>query len=268
MMTPMMLQAVPVASASAGMLAFAPVFFLFFVFFAFVIVMIIFGAKQAKERREALHRWASQNGLTYRRDRRDIREEPMFGCLKQGSNRYGENHIEGTHQGWKIHAFDYHYETYSTDSKGNRQTHHHYFSAVILESPLPLDKLSIRRENFFDKIGEFFGADDIDFESAQFSKEFCVKAPNKRWAYDVIHQESMQFLMDFAGNHSIEFNGNRAIIWNGRLMDPAMYQQAFAILVGLIHRIPDYVVDQQKDNQIPPVPADAGGLPPLPESTG
>ena len=57
-------------------------------------------------------------------------------------------------------------ETYTT-TKNGRQTHHHYFSAIIVESPLPLKPLYLRPESFFDKMAQFMGFDDINFESAE-----------------------------------------------------------------------------------------------------
>jgi len=108
---------------------------------------------------------------------------PNFTCLQEGSNRYACNIMQGTDAGHGVCAFDYHYETYSTDSKGNRTTYHYNFSVVIISTGLPLKPLSIRRETFFDKVGAFLGCEDINFESAEFSRAFFVKSPDRRWAF-------------------------------------------------------------------------------------
>ena len=120
---------------------------------------------------------------------------PELKCLRRGSNRYAYNISSGQWGDVYATAFDYHYETHSTDSKGNRQTHHHHYSCLLLKPEHAMKPLLIRREGLFDKIKAGFGYDDIDFESAEFSKRFYVTAKDKRWAYDVIHTRAMEMLL-------------------------------------------------------------------------
>ena len=141
---------------------------------AVIVVIIFFGWYFAAKRRNELLAWATAHGLGFSpdRDSQMVYRCPTFNCLTQGDNRYAYNIITGRLANRELRAFDYHYETYSTDSKGRRQTHHHSFSAVVLSSAVPLKPLFIRPEGFFDKVTEFFGFDDIDFESAAFSRKF------------------------------------------------------------------------------------------------
>ena len=156
---------------------------IFFILFALIVIGgAILAHQAAKKRRAALLVWATENGLRFDlgRDPGLERRFPLHKCLREGSQRYAENVMEGDRDGRGICAFDYHYETYSTNSKGHRQTHHHWFSAVVVDSGLPLKSLSIRNETFLDKFTEFVGLDDIDFELTEFSNEFYVKAPDRR----------------------------------------------------------------------------------------
>jgi hypothetical protein len=168
-----------------------------------------------------------------------------FACLQQGSNRYAYNVLEGAYEERGICAFDYHYETYSTDSKGNRQTSHHYFSAAVLETGLPLKPLVIRPESFFDKVTEFFGFDDIDFESSEFSRKFFVKSPDRRWAFDVIHQATMEFLLA-APRFNLELAGPRVIVYRSSCFDPADFEHALQVASGIIDRLPGYLLREWK----------------------
>jgi hypothetical protein len=168
-----------------------------------------------------------------------------FNCLQQGSNRYAYNILEGPYRKHRICAFDYHYETYSTDSKGNRQTHNHYFSTAVLDTGLPLKPLLIRPEGFFDKISEFFGADDIDFESDEFSRKFFVKSPDRRWAFDVIHQATMEFLLA-APRFTIELGGPCVIVYRSAQFDPPEFEQALEVASGIIERLPNYLLREWK----------------------
>ena len=220
---------------------------LIFVVIAAVIVgLAIAGSIQAKKRREALAAWAGAHGMTFSADNEyglDSRF-PDFDCLCQGSDRYAYNRMRGSLQGRETLAFDYHYETYSTDSKGRRETNHHHLSAVIVSSAVPLKPLFIRPEGFLDRVGEFFGFDDINFESAEFSRRFYVKAPDRKWAYDVIHARTMEFLMA-SPSMSLRFGASHVIAYTGSTFDATGFQQALGVATGILDRLPDYVIQQQ-----------------------
>lgn len=215
-------------------------------FVGLLIALIVYAQVQARKRREAMAAWAGARGLSYSADKqRGVENSFGFACLHQGDNRYAHNVMQGKIDKYDVYAFDYHYETHSHDSKGRRQTHHHTFSAVIVRPDFPIKPLAIRRENFFDKVGEFVGIDDIDFELAQFSREFHVKSPDRKWAFDVLHQEAMEFLLS-APRYKIEFQDGAAIAWDGSDFKPEHFDAALALVTGLIDRIPKSVVRELK----------------------
>jgi hypothetical protein len=171
---------------------------LFFVLFAIVVVALgIYGALQARKRREELSLLAQRLGLRFStaHDRNIPLRFSFLNRLGQGSNRYAFNVLSGAFQGQEVLAFDYHYETYSRDSKGRRQTHHHYFSFFILILPVAFPELTITRETIFSKIAQAIGFGDINFESHEFSRTFCVRSRDKRFAYDVCHAQTMEYLL-------------------------------------------------------------------------
>jgi hypothetical protein len=210
-----------------------------FLAIALVVAIGIFGYLQAEKRRKALAEWAQNRGLRFSADRDSDMDGryPSFGCLHSGSDRYAYNISEGPLNGRQLTAFDYHYETYSTDSKGRRTTHHHYFSAVVLDTEYRLQPLSLRAESFFDRVAEFVGFDDIDFESAEFSKAFHVKAPDRKWAYDVIQQSTMEFLLE-SPRFALEMHGRSLIASRGSTFDIATFDAAVDLLEGILERIP------------------------------
>lgn len=212
---------------------------------ALFIVLAIFSSMQAAKRRKELMAWAGSKGLSFTETRDHSFDERFseFDCLKQGSDRYAFNRITGTLSGRRVLAFDYHYETTSHDSKGHTQTHNHYFSAVIVQCALPLKPLFIRPEGFFDKIGQFLGFDDIDFESAEFSKEFYVKAQDRRWAYDVIHARTMEFLLGMP-RFTIQFQDSNVIVHDGSTFDVGEFETALQVVEGILDGFPDYLVKQ------------------------
>jgi hypothetical protein len=169
----------------------------FIIIAALVIAGVIAASIAAKKRREAFAVLAQRLELTYSagKDYSLADRYEFLDKLAQGSDRYAYNILSGVYQHHSILAFDYHYETYSRDSKGNRQTHHHHFSFFILEMERAFPELTISREGVFSKVAQALGYDDIDFESHEFSRKFCVRSKDKKFAYDVCHPRMMEYLL-------------------------------------------------------------------------
>lgn len=221
---------------------------IFIAFAALVVVLIVFSSIAAAKRRKALDAWTASKGFTFStaHDSSFMDRYPEFRALRQGEGgQYAFNIMRGNDRGRSVTCFDYHYRTTSTDSKGKRKTNHHYFSAVILDAALPLKPLLIRPEGFFDKLTEFFGADDIDFESSEFSRRFFVKSPDKQWAFDVIHQETMEFLLA-SPRFTLQFAGRDVMVYAGGTFDVSKFERALGVGHGLLDRLPEYLLREMK----------------------
>jgi len=121
-----------------------------------IVISAIYGMIQARKRLEGLFELAQRLGLNFSAAE-DYALADRYNFLKQlaqGENRYARNVLSGNYQQYQVLAFDYHYETHSTDSKGRRQTEHHWFSFFILTLSAVFPDLTIRRENFLMKIAE------------------------------------------------------------------------------------------------------------------
>ena len=213
---------------------------------ALVIVGVIVKHQKSEGRKKELAGWAFSKGLNFNPARdAGIDNRYSFKCLQRGENRYGYNIVEGNIGSRSARAFDYHYETHNTDSKGNRHTQHHYFSAVVVEANLPLKPLFIRNERLFDKLTEFIGFDDIDFESAEFSKKFYVKSPDKKWAYDVLHQATMEFMLS-APRFDIEFGGRQVIALRNNTFKAVEFEEALNLVNGILDRLPESLLRELK----------------------
>ncbi len=170
-----------------------------FVFVAVVVLVIvaaIYSAIAQRRRREGLFMLAQRLGLDFRGGQ-DFGIPGRFGFLKQlaqGDDRYAVNVLSGNYRQNQILAFDYHYATYHTDKNG-RHKDDHWFSFFILSLPSAFPELTIRRESFFTRVAEVFGYQDIEFESAEFSKAFNVRSPDKKFAYDVCNAKMMEYLL-------------------------------------------------------------------------
>jgi hypothetical protein len=202
----------------------------------------IYGMIQARKRREGLFELAQRLGLDFSAAE-DYELADRYGFLKQlaqGENRYARNILSGTYQQNQVLAFDYHYETHTTDSKGHQQTQDHWFSFFILTLPMVFPDLTIRRENFLTKVAEVFGYQDIKFESAEFSKAFCVRSPDKKFAYDVCNAKMMEYLLANR-DLSVEIeNQVLALAFNTRL-SVEQIEADLQRLVEIRSRLPEYL---------------------------
>lgn len=217
------------------------VFFIIVVVALFV-VALIFGARAAKKRREELAALAARLGLSFRAEE-DYGLAGRFAfldALAHGSNRYAFNVLSGQYRNTEVLVFDYHYETHSTDNKGNRQTHHHYFSFFILLLPQNFPELRITKEGMLSRIAQVFGYDDIDFESAEFSRAFCVRSKDKKFAYDFCHAQMMEYLL---ANRDLSIEVERtalALAFASRL-SAAEIESNLQRLFEIRSRLPEYL---------------------------
>jgi hypothetical protein len=216
-----------------------------FIFILFVLLIIggaIYSVIAARKRREELTELAARLGLEFRPDN-NCELAGRFGFLDklaQGSNRYAFNVLSGDYRQNSVLVFDYHYETHSTDSKGHQQTHHHYFSCFILLLPVSFPELKITREGLLSKFAQALGYEDIDFESAEFSRTFCVRSKDRKFAYDVCHGQMMEYLLANR-DLSIEIEGQAlALAFDARL-SAAEIESNLQRLLEIRLRLPEYL---------------------------
>lgn len=167
-----------------------------------IIIGGIYGHKKEQERTTALTLLAIELGWQFdaAKDSNHRTRFRQFKIFQQGHSHYAHNTLCGEltidDQPWPIQMGDYHYKITSNSGK-NRSTRTYRLSYLIIKLPfLSVPELKIRKEGLMDRVAATMGWDDIDFESAEFSKKFYVTSSNKKFAYDVIDPRMMQFLLN------------------------------------------------------------------------
>ncbi|MGH7162211.1 MAG: hypothetical protein ACREID_01905 [Planctomycetota bacterium] len=198
----------------------------------------------AAKRRKELAQLASRIGFRYAAQ--DLfgvsaRYEGRFPTLQKGHERYAYNVLAGEHAKRPAFLFDHHHETYSTDSKGRRRTQHHHRSFVLLEHDTDLGRIEARPEGLFDKVAGFFGFDDIDFESEEFSRRYHVKAEERKLAYDVFHAEMIEFFLA-AKDLKLTTSGSAALLRRGEgRMSVAEIERTLGEGIDFLGLLPRYL---------------------------
>ncbi|GAB3644851.1 hypothetical protein [Glycomyces tarimensis] len=151
-----------------------------------VAAIAYFGYRARQKKIAAYRAWAAQYGYHY-----EPRDDSVVGLssmepFNTGRSRQGLDVFRGMYKNTHLLFFQY---NYTTGSGKNSTTHTNQVVAIGLPTARPL--LDISRENAFSKRFQ----KDIDFENQRFNDTFRVKAPNRRFAFDVIHARTMEWML-------------------------------------------------------------------------
>lgn len=210
---------------------------MFIIMIGVIATIAIFGHIAAVKRREAMMTMAFDLGLHFdqRKDRSLPRRYNFLNKLCAGRDRYAFNVISGNYQGQDVLAFDYHYKTGS-----GKDTHHHYLSFFVLHLPGSFPELTIGPEGFFSKIAQAVGYEDIDFESHEFSRKFCVRSRDKKFAYDVCNARMIEYLLAHP-DLTIEIELNSLAISFSHRLKPEQVESNLQRLIAIRSLMPDYL---------------------------
>ena len=206
-------------------------------FVALFIVIGVFGYISSMKRRQAMMALATRLGLNFYpgKDRDMARRYRFLDKLRAGRDRYAFNILTGGYQDNDVTVFDYHYKTGS-----GKDTHHHYLSFFLLKMPVIFPELVIVREGLLSKIGQALGYDDIDFESHEFSRKFCVRSKDKKFAYDVCNALMIEYLLS-NDDLSIEIENNILAISFNRRLSPERIEPNLNRLIAVRSLLPGYL---------------------------
>jgi len=170
--------------------------------------------------------------------------------LRRGDqDRFAFNIITGDYQGYRIQIFDYHYQTVARRSQrlqlsgsSDQGIKDHEFSAVLVETGLNLRELSIRPSNgTWRSIGDFFGNSGVQFELGAFNQEFFVDAADPRWAYNILPQSTLEYLLN-APRYEVDVGSKSLLAQRSKLLDPPQCLEALELMIGILKRIPQDVL--------------------------
>jgi len=223
-----------------------------FVVLAAIIAGSIAAYKAHQARIEAIAAIASRRGWSFsqHKDRSHDDRFWQFAIFRRGHSRASYNTLRGSLKVLGDDAFvqmgDYTYKITSGSGKSRSTTTYH-FSYLIVELPVhPVPDLLVRAENLFDKMAGVLGFNDINFESAEFSRRFFVKSPDKRFAYDLVTPRMMEFFLEgcaVPGLPAIDMENSRICISNGSsIWKPEQYEGAIAWTERFFDLWPEHLV--------------------------
>lgn len=224
--------------------------------FGLFAVIAIFGMwfawKQERERIAALGRLAARLGWRFSgedKDREFNERHEQFGCFQRGHSRYAHNQLGGALEALGVsveaEAGDYHYQITRQNGK-NSSTTTYRFSYLLVTLPFgsQLPSVALRTEGLWDKLAGAVGFEDIDFESAEFSRRYHVSGDDRRFVYDLIHPRMIDWMLDEAPPQFEIAGGALLIVSNGgdSRWEPAEFEAAIAWTRRFFSHWPDYLV--------------------------
>ena len=208
---------------------------------AAVAAAMVIGIIMWRKRRQALRQLASSLGFTY--SPRDMFHLPgrfdFLNLFNIGHSRRASNVIHGSREGADVFLFDYRYVTGS----GKNQTTHS-FCCCVIEVGMNFPYLWIRRERWYDKITSAIGFDDIDFESHEFSRKFYVKSESKKFAYEVINQQMMEYLLRVPQKPYIEMRHDAGLFYFKFRWKVDVYRYLYEFAFSFLEQVPDFVLEK------------------------
>jgi hypothetical protein len=229
---------------------------------ALVIVVAVLAWYFEKKRREELAAWAREHGFTFDPGKRSS-PGLAFSPFGQGHSRYSRYHMEKReeeavpgldHAGFDL--FEYHYAVTTHSGKSSSTTHYH-FTCALVDTGIDLGEMTIRREHLGDKLVQAIGFDDIDFEDAEFSKRFMVKARDRKRAYAFVDRRVMDFLLENP-RWRIETIGADLFVFMSGKPTAARMDQIYGFASGLLRCLPRTLVNEERQRRGLPPTMDAG----------
>lgn len=228
----------------------AGIFLLFGLGAALVVFFAWLSWKQERERTDALGGLARRLKWTFSGEEKDgdfdSRYE-QFGCFQHGHSRYAHNQMRGTMEvlGREVQAQagDFHYKITRSNGKSSSTTTYR-FSYFLVKLPFGsgLPSLALRSEGILDKIAGAIGFDDIDFESAEFSRLYHVSSSNRKFAYDVIHPRMIDWMLNAAPPAFELSQGVLLVVSGGERWGTDEFEGALGWTETFLSKWPDYLV--------------------------
>jgi hypothetical protein len=217
-------------------------------------------AEQEKKRVEALVLWQGARGFELVARRRD---NPgwHWDLFQRGHSRRAQalaivrlpTATPGL-DGAAAMLFEYHYAITSGSGK-NRRTRHYWQTCAILDLAFDPGHVAFEAEGVGDKLAAMFGFDDIDFEDAEFSQRFKVKAERKKDAWDLLDGALMTWLKDHPGVQFESRQRQALVVLESRgKASPQRFEALLSWSRGFLAQIPRPLVNAERARlSLPPI---------------
>lgn len=227
--------------------------------FALFVLVAALAWKAEMRRRAELTAFARSKGWLYTpKDVLGLANRWRVHPFGRGRGRRVSNLIRGAEGGRDFVSFDYQFTETDRDSDGKSSNRTYRFHVTAINLPCYFPSLEVGPENFLTRIGKALGGNDIDLESENFNRRFRVRCPDVKFAHDVLHPRTMEFLLG-TRPMAMRIEGGDLLCWDDGRMKPTDVLRHLYVTNGVVSAIPSFV---WKDHGYDPasIPNPPGGV--------
>lgn len=196
----------------------------FGLFVAIIAIAIVVGYYLEKKRTEQLAAAAAELGFEFllKTDNGFLGQAGNSEMFKRGHSHTYSNILRGVTNDLKVTIFDF---RYVTGSGKHKQTHNQTAVAFQFDGPT-LPTFTLEPEHFGHRIAQWFGSQDIDFEShPKFSKGYLLRGPDEDAIRELFRPDVLEFFEEEPGA-CVAGVGNHVVYFRHRTrIDPAKIRQ-------------------------------------------
>ena len=153
-----------------------------------------------RKRAAEYQQYASARGYQFQAERpgAEARYERVVKLFREGHGHHWRDEISGQMDGRPFSAFEY---TYTTGS--GRYSHTYHCAMMQWSAPnRDFPRFALAPEGFFDRVGQVFGVQDIDFgEDPTFSKSYVLKGSDPAAVQALFTAQVREALVARPGQH-------------------------------------------------------------------
>jgi hypothetical protein len=160
----------------------------------------------------------------------------------RGFGRTARHVLAGDHRGREAMAFEYSYKEREGSGKNQRiVTYTNTVAAVTTPAARPT--LEVGREGIGRRLLGLVGIRDLQLESEEFNKAFHIRTEDDKFAYDILHPRTMEWMLAEERCRELPFRFERAdlVTWRPGGIDLAEVGRLLDYLCDVLDRVPGFV---------------------------
>jgi hypothetical protein len=195
-----------------------------------------------RKRVAELTSWAQANGWTYAEHADELVGRFVGVPFGQGFGRTARHLLTSKMGGRPVVAFEYSYKEHRGSGK-DRRTVTFTYAVVSTTAPAARPTLQVTHEHFGTRLLGAVGLDDLQLESEEFNRAFRVSADDAKFAYDVLHPRTMEWMLADPRAREVNFRFERSDVlsWEDGRLNPQRAAWAASYLLDLLDRVPQFV---------------------------
>lgn len=196
-----------------------------------------------RKRVAELTAWARDNGWSYTEHPGRMVDRFVGTPFGQGFGRTARHLLTTTMGGRPVVAFEYSYKERSGSGKDAR-TVTLTFTVTATTLPVARPTLQVTHEQpGTSPLGGTAGLDELLLGSKEFDRTFRINADDQKFAHDVLHPRTMEWMLSDQRARELAFRFERSdvLTWEEGRLNPQRAAWAATYLLDLVDRVPQAV---------------------------